>query len=65
MAPRTRSLIPFDSPGARRIFENILKELDAASEFKEIIYENIADEDWLSLSESLANHPEVERRHPR
>ncbi|KAG2418182.1 hypothetical protein HFD88_001283 [Aspergillus terreus] len=65
MAPRTRSLIPFDFSGARRIFENILKELDAASEFKELIYENIADEDWLSLSESLANHPEVERRHPR
>ncbi|KAL5359507.1 hypothetical protein BJX96DRAFT_174410 [Aspergillus floccosus] len=65
MAPRTRSLILYDSPVARDIFENILKELATASQFKELIYENIGDHDWLLLSESLASHSEVERRHPR
>lgn len=65
MAPRTRSLVPYDSPVPRCIFENIIKELAAASQFKELIYENITDHEWLLLSESLANHSEVERRHPR
>lgn len=60
----TSSSIPSDSP-AHLIFESILRELDAASGFKELIYEDIAGQNWLLLSESLASHPEVERRRPR